>query len=283
MRRMESPWTFTAPRVFLLFLQASRFMRMENESSLSLTNFPPIWTDICKNKHLNVLVWNWSCCSSTAEFNFRLGFRASWTPVEVIDYIAKWWQIKWFLVCMIFTPQCLVSRRNLAKIDPINIKSKQLYSPHFGIRWKQDGNKVEIDSESTFYWHHVPQDEIVQNIETRGRSKLRPRLHGWGRILLQVAVLFARVHRNFCTVSALEWLFWMTPQGCIEPIMLHWVQISIIVSLRNRTAERGGRQNACVWQKWHDYYLYVLSSSSLDFNVFRSFSKRSVLRKTDEV
>ena len=28
-----------------------------------------------------------------------------------------------------------------------------------------------------------------------------------GRILLQIAVLFARVHRNFCTVSALEWLF----------------------------------------------------------------------------
>ena len=156
---------------------------------------------------------------------------------------------------MVFTPQCLVSRYNLAKIDPINIKSKQLYSPNFGIRcivwWRTQnilsGNKGEIDSESTFYWHHVPQDEIVQNIETRGRSKLRPRLHGWGRIPLQIAVLFARVHRNFCTVSALEWLFWMTPQGCIEPIMLHWVQITIIVSLRNRTAGRGV------------YYLYVLS------------------------
>ena len=72
---------------------------------------------------------------STAEFSSRLGFRASWTPVEVIDYIAKWWQIKSFLVCMIFTPQCLVSRCNLAKIDPINIKSKQLYSPHFRINY----------------------------------------------------------------------------------------------------------------------------------------------------
>ena len=119
---------------------------------------------------------------------------------------------------MIFTPQCLVSRYNLAKIDPINIKSKQLYRPHFGIRyivwWRTQnilsGNKVEIDSESTFYWHHVPQDEIVQNMETRERSKLRPRLHGSGRILLQIAVLFAWVHRNFCTVSALEWLFWIS-------------------------------------------------------------------------
>ena len=61
---------------------------------------------------------------------------------------------------MIFTPQCLVSMYNLAKIDPINIKSKQLYSPHFGIRcivwwrtqkntkysfWKQRRNKVRVD------------------------------------------------------------------------------------------------------------------------------------------
>ena len=118
---------------------------------------------------------------------------------------------------MIFTPQCLVWRYNLAKIDPINIKSKQLNSPHFGIRcivwWRTQnilsGNKGEVDSESTFYGHHVPQDEIVQNIETRGRSKLRPRLHGSGRILLQIAVLFAWVRGNFFTVSALEWLFWI--------------------------------------------------------------------------
>ena len=131
---------------------------------------------------------------------------------------------------MIFTPQCLVSRYNLAKIDPINIKSKQLYCPHFGIIcivwWRTQnilsGNKIEIDSESKFYWHHVPQDEIVQNMETRGRSKLRPRLHRWGRILLQIAVLFARVHRNFCTVSALEWFFeWVLRvalnQSCYTP------------------------------------------------------------------
>ena len=217
---------------------------------------------------------------STVEFNTRLGFRASWTPVEVIDYIAKWWQIKSFRVFMIFTLQCLVSRCKLAKIDPINIKSKQLYRSHFGIRcivwWRTQnilsGNKVEIDSESTFYWHHVPQDEIVQNIETRGRSKLRSRLHEWGRILLEIAVLFAQVHRNFCTVSALEWLFWMTPQGCIEPIMLHWVQIAIIVSLRNTTAERGGRKMRVCDKRDRT----ITCMCSLNFNVFRSFSKRSV-------
>ena len=53
---------------------ASCFMRMENKSSLSLTNFPPIWTVICKNKHLNVLVWNWSCCSSEySGIQFQIG------------------------------------------------------------------------------------------------------------------------------------------------------------------------------------------------------------------
>ena len=70
---------------------------------------------------------------------------------------------------------------------------------------KQRRNRLR----STFYWHHVPQDEIVQNMETRGRSKLRLRLHGSGRIPLQIAVLFA-CDRNFCTVSALEWLFWIS-------------------------------------------------------------------------
>ena len=157
---------------------------------------------------------------------------------------------------MIFTPQCLVSRYNLAKIDPINIKSKQLYSPHFGIRcivwWRTQnilsGNKAEIDSESTFYWHHVPQDEIVQNIETRGRSKLRPRLHGSGRILLQVAVLFARVHRNFCLVSALEWLFWIFSA-------LQWtnhVTLSPDCDIGELT-QQGGRGKTTanyVWQAW---------------------------------
>ena len=48
---------------------------------------------------------------------------------------------------MIFTPQWLVSRYNLAKLDPINIKSKQLYRPHFGIRcivWKQSRNRLRV-------------------------------------------------------------------------------------------------------------------------------------------
>ena len=224
-------------------------MRMENESSLSLTIFPPILTVICKNKHLNVLVWNWCCCSSEySGIHFQIGLPCFMNSSRGHRLYWKWWQIKSFLVCMIFTPQCLVSRYNLAKIDPINIKSKQLYCPHFGIIcivwWRTQnilsGNKVEIDSESTFYWHHVPQDEIVQNMETRERSKLRPRLHGSGRILLQIAVLFAWVHGNFCTVSALEWLFeWLLRvalnQSCYTESRLRFTQQD---GRKRRTAKR---------------------------------------------
>ena len=38
---------------------------------------------------------------------------------------------------------------------------------------------------------------------------------------------------------------------------------SLIVSLRNRTAERRGQPHACVWQTWQTYYLRVLWWSSL--------------------
>ena len=43
------------------------------------------------------------------------------------------------------------------------------------------------------------------------------------------------------------------------------------MSLRNRTVGRRGRQNTCVWQ---GYYMCVLSWSSLNTNVFWSFTKR---------
>ena len=45
---------------------------------------------------------------------------------------------------------------------------------------------------------------------------------------------------------------------------------TLLVSLHvhNRTAERGGRENACVRQTWQGYYLHVLSLSSLNINVF---------------
>ena len=41
-----------------------------------------------------------------------------------------------------------------------------------------------------------------------------------------------------------------------------------IVSLRNRTAGRRGRQNVCVWQTWQGYNLHVMSWSSLSINIF---------------
>ena len=39
------------------------------------------------------------------------------------------------------------------------------------------------------------------------------------------------------------------------------VNKTLIVSLCNRTAERRGQQNACVWQMWQGYYLHFLSWS----------------------
>ena len=50
----------------------------------------------------------------------------------------------------------------------------------------------------------------------------------------------------------------------------------LLVSLLNRTAGRRRRQNARVWQTWQGYFLRVLSWSSLNINVFWSFTKRSV-------
>ena len=55
--------------------------------------------------------------------------------------------------------------------------------------------------------------------------------------------------------------------------------IVVIVSLHNRKAERRGRQNACVWQTWHSYYLRVLLWSLLPFNAFWSFTIRSVKKR----
>ena len=45
---------------------------------------------------------------------------------------------------------------------------------------------------------------------------------------------------------------WGSPPPCKQAL-----------SLRNRTAERRGQQNACVWQTWQAYYLRVLWWSSL--------------------
>ena len=59
----------------------------------------------------------------------------------------------------------------------------------------------------------------------------------------------------------------------------------IIVSLRHWTAERRGRQNACVWQTWPAYYSCLLSWSSLKLTsrlshkVFRLLSSPVLLRK----
>ena len=58
-----------------------------------------------------------------------------------------------------------------------------------------------------------------------------------------------------------------------------WPGVTVVVSfLRNRTAERRGRQTAFVWQTWQGYYLRSLrvsSRSSLNITVCWSFTKIS--------
>ena len=53
------------------------------------------------------------------------------------------------------------------------------------------------------------------------------------------------------------------------------------VSLRNRTADRRGRQNACLWQTWQGHYLRVMSSSSQNINVFWSLQKNIYLNESE--
>ena len=52
----------------------------------------------------------------------------------------------------------------------------------------------------------------------------------------------------------------------------------ILVSLRNRTAERRGRQNARVWQTWLGYYLRVLSGILLTL-MFCALLQKICLKK----
>ena len=49
--------------------------------------------------------------------------------------------------------------------------------------------------------------------------------------------------------------------------------VRLIVSSRNRTAERRRRQNAWVWQTWQDYYLSVLSGVHLTLMFFALLQK----------
>ena len=64
----------------------------------------------------------------------------------------------------------------------------------------------------------------------------------------------------------------------IEKYNYYWNN-TIILSLRNRTTGRRGRQAVRVWQTWQGYYLRVFSWSSLNLNAFWSFRKRSYQRK----
>ena len=57
--------------------------------------------------------------------------------------------------------------------------------------------------------------------------------------------------------------------------------LETLVSVRNRTAGRRGRQNVCVWQTWQGYYLRVLSWSSLNILCSLVFCKKISLKESE--
>ena len=61
-----------------------------------------------------------------------------------------------------------------------------------------------------------------------------------------------------------------------ELVMLKVVEVAT-VSLRNRRAERRGRQNAWVWQTWRGYYLRVLLRIHLTF-MFLALLQRDLFK-----
>ena len=75
--------------------------------------------------------------------------------------------------------------------------------------------------------------------------------------------------QNYCHACHTRFaVFFPLPSCCVSSL--------IIVNLRNRTAGRRRRQNARVWRTWQGCFLRVLSWSSLNTNVFWSFTKTSV-------
>ena len=56
--------------------------------------------------------------------------------------------------------------------------------------------------------------------------------------------------------------------------------LETLVSVRNRTAGRRGRQNVCVWQTWRGYHLRVLSWSSLNVLCSLVFYKKINLKES---
>ena len=68
---------------------------------------------------------------------------------------------------------------------------------------------------------------------------------------------------NYRTWVSLPWSPRSIPTTGNEGEFMRDPFFKLLASLRNRTAERWGRQNARVWQTWQGYYLRVLLWSSL--------------------
>ena len=67
----------------------------------------------------------------------------------------------------------------------------------------------------------------------------------------------------------------------VEFFLANACLLETLVSVRNRTAGRRGRQNVCVWQTWQGYYLRVLSWSPLNILCFLVFCKKISLKESE--
>ena len=75
-----------------------------------------------------------------------------------------------------------------------------------------------------------------------------------------------------CAISLIIEIFFLSHLPTLIWLELNWwraapgakrLETKLLVSLRNRTAERRGRQNACAWRTWQGYNLRILSWSWL--------------------
>ena len=67
----------------------------------------------------------------------------------------------------------------------------------------------------------------------------------------------------------------------VEFFLANACLLETLVSVRNRTAGRRGRQNVCVWQTWQGYYLRVLSWSSINILCSLVFCKKISLKESE--
>ena len=100
----------------------------------------------------------------------------------------------------------------------------------------------------------------------------------WFYRLFHICIAWCHSWADFPKMNSLSDLIWTNETLSQLPVKAEVV--SLLLSLRNRTVERSGRQNACVWQTWQTYYLCVWVHR--DLKCFLVFYKKTCLLKEGE-